>query len=161
MGSDHSDTVLGDQLLISQENWNTEGFTPLSSFTQVWAESSQLNRMIEFIITHSSMNICVYLPKREELSLRTVLAFPNDSNRGVASSICTQTQHTEVCPYTRTLTGMASKATREQSSPQSDGRRQEKKKRKRTVLRFFKDSRIDNVIYVINNLNNILPVARC
>lgn len=42
------------------------------------------------------MNICVYLPKREELSLRTVLAFPNDSNRGVASSICGQSQHRNV-----------------------------------------------------------------
>lgn len=39
------------------------------------------------------MKICVYLPKREELSLRTVLAFPKDSNSGVASRIwCTITQ---------------------------------------------------------------------
>lgn len=102
------------------------------------------------------MNICVYLPKREELSLRTVLAFPNDSNRGVASSICTQTQHTEMCPYTRTLTGMASKATRAHLNLTGEDRR-----KKRGVLRFFMDGRIDNVIYVISNLHNILPVARC
>lgn len=46
-----------------------------------------LTTFIEVVTTHSSMKICVYLPKREELSLRTVLAFPKDSNRGVASRI--------------------------------------------------------------------------
>lgn len=145
MGSDHPDTGLADQLLISQENRNTEGFTPLSSFTQVWAESSQLHRIIEFIITHSSMNICVYLPKREELSLRTVLAFPNDSNRGVASSICTQTDRNVSLHEDTDWNGIKSCKRTELTSIW-----REKKKRNRRVLRFFygwQDSRCDLCYY--------------
>ena len=36
----------------------------------------------------TSNSICVNLPKREELSLRTVLALPNASRRGLDSRTC-------------------------------------------------------------------------
>lgn len=35
--------------------------------------------------------ICAYLPKRDELSLRTVLALPNASSSGLDSSTCCST----------------------------------------------------------------------
>lgn len=38
-------------------------------------------------VTHSSRKISTNFPKRLELSFRTVLAFPKDSSRGVASRI--------------------------------------------------------------------------
>lgn len=40
-----------------------------------------------YCCTHSSRKTSMYFPKRLELSFRTVLAFPKDSSRGVASSI--------------------------------------------------------------------------
>jgi len=39
--------------------------------------------------------ICVYLPKRDELSLRTVVALPKLSSRGEASRICSVTSDEE------------------------------------------------------------------
>lgn len=52
-----------------------------------WMDERRFVSFTQSLATHSSMKICVYLPKRDELSFRTVLAFPKDSKRGVASRI--------------------------------------------------------------------------
>lgn len=49
--------------------------------------SELISILVGHVAAHPSKYICEYFPKREELSLRTVLAFPKDSNRGVASRI--------------------------------------------------------------------------
>lgn len=60
--------------------------------------------------------------------------------------------NTETSPSTTILSGMASKSTREQSLPQSDGRRQEKKRR----VKGFLDSSIDGVRKQTNILSTTL-----
>lgn len=47
------------------------------------------------ITTHFLKKICVYLPKRDELSLRTVVALPKLSSSGEASRICSVTSDEE------------------------------------------------------------------
>lgn len=75
------------------------------------------------------MKICVYLPKREELSLRTVLAFPKDSSRGVASSICVQSPHTEMC-FVIPSSGIWNKMASKENIAYRDLMREEEEKEK-------------------------------
>lgn len=70
-----------DLIVKSEKKKHNNQFVALD----VYSES--VTSLAEQMATHPSMYICVYLPKREELSLRTVLAFPKDSKSGVASRI--------------------------------------------------------------------------